>query len=902
MKRLKLEVYLNHFVVHVYDRKLWDIVTSLSKSLVSYKFEFNRRFKRMTRVPDKMYCIVHEAKGTVRYPISLLKQMLSTLGYHYAVKLDNIEIVDYSKIETGLPAKYEFNYKKYELRDYQEQYVAELTRNKHDVRMVDLLMGYGKVQSNGTKIRVPDGWKNVEDLKVGDKVLAPDGTYTNVLGVYPQGVIEIYKLVFSDNRTFEAGADHLWEVLTWGHNTSEGTFLLTKIMTTEEIRLYLENKRKCKETISRLFIRLPEPEQNKDKQYFIHPYIMGIILGDGGISAGNIKITCSSAEVMKRAESFLQPGYKFRPFFPPNKQVVEYSLVLDRESKIFDTIPKVNQYIQELKRLNLLGCTALTKFIPEEYMNGSEEQRWELVKGIMDTDGWVDVSPGRKGTKIKENGEQVSGTPNYSSSSKQLALDFQLLIRSLGGLCRMREKHPFYTYKGQRLPGNTAYAMSVRVKEPRKLFTREHKRLERLNEENQYSKHLKLRIDSIEYVGKKEGTCISVDHPSELYVAENYVVTHNTVIAANAIAKIGKKLAIIILPKYIEKWLEDIENILPNARERTYIAQGSEGLIRLMENTEKAKKDYDIFVFPMRTLSNYINVYADDQTERYENSPYPISPDKLMQAIGVGTLLSDECHQEFYALYRALMYFKVDKFIALSATLEHNDKHMQYIYDSLIPPGVRVSKLVEYEPYIKTYAVKYEVANVQKIPCIRSQGYSHIMFEQYTMANTYFLRQYVDMIMHYVEEGYVARRKKGDKLLIFISTVDMCKHVKEVLNKKYKKLDVRTYIQEDEYENIIDADIIVSTLVSSSTAITIPNLITTIMTIPVGSSQANNQSFGRLRRLKGKETRFYYLYASNFDKHRDLSRKREEAIKDKSLSYTYLRYTPSPTQPELLLK
>ena len=77
MKRLKLEVYLNHFVVHVYDRKLWDIVTSFSKSLVSYKFEFNRRFKRMTRVPDKMYCIVHEAKGTVRYPISLLKQMVS---------------------------------------------------------------------------------------------------------------------------------------------------------------------------------------------------------------------------------------------------------------------------------------------------------------------------------------------------------------------------------------------------------------------------------------------------------------------------------------------------------------------------------------------------------------------------------------------------------------------------------------------------------------------------------------------------------------------------------------------------------------------------------------------------------------------------------------------------------
>lgn len=519
MKRLKLEVYLNHFVVHVYDRKLWDIVTSFSKSLVSYKFEFNRRFKRMTRVPDKMYCIVHEAKGTVRYPISLLKQMLSTLGYHYAIKLDNIEIIDYSKIETGLPADLQFNDKKYELYDYQEKYVAELSKNKCDVRMVDLLMALGK-----------------------------------------------------------------------------------------------------------------------------------------------------------------------------------------------------------------------------------------------------------------------------------------------------------------------------------------------------------------------------------------------TVIFAAAACRIGKKIGVIILPKYIEKWLEDFADLIPSTKGRVYVAQGSEGLLSLMNNPEEAKAKYDIFIFPMRTLYNYISVYADDQTERYSNSPYPIPPDKLMQALGIGTVLSDECHQEFYSLFRAMMYFKVDKFIALSATLEHNDKHMQYIYDSLIPPGVRVSKLVEYEPYIRTYAVKYEIANVQKIPCIRSQGYSHIMFEQYAMANTYFLKQYVDMIMHYVEEGYVARRKKGDKLLIFISTVDMCKHIKEVLNKRYAKLDVRTYVQEDEYENIIDADIITSTIISSGTAITIPNLITTIMTIPVGSSQANNQSFGRLRRLKGKETRFYYLYASNFDKHRDLSRKREEAIKDKSLSYTYLRYTPSPTQPELLLK
>lgn len=519
MKRLKLEVYLNHFVVHVYDRKLWDIVTSFSKSLVSYKFEFNRRFKRMTRVPDKMYCIVHEAKGTVRYPISLLKQMLSTLGFHYAVKLDNIEIIDYSKIETGLPANFTFNDKKYTHRDYQELYVQELVRNTFDVRLVDLNVGGGKA-----------------------------------------------------------------------------------------------------------------------------------------------------------------------------------------------------------------------------------------------------------------------------------------------------------------------------------------------------------------------------------------------LIASSAICRIGKKVGVIILPKYIEKWLEDFNNYMPASNDRIYIAQGSEGLLRLMDNPEKAKEDYDIFIFPMRTLANYINVFADDQTERYEGNPYPVHPDKLMQTLGIGVLFSDETHQEFYALYRAMMYFKVDKIIATTATLEHNDKHMQYIYDSLMPPGVRVSKFLNFVPYITCKAISYKVRDAFKIPCKRSQGYSHVMFEQYAMANTFFLKQYTDMIMHYVDEGYISRRKKGDKLLIFMSTIDMCKHMKSVINKKYKKLDVRTYVQEDEYENIIDADIIVSTVLSASTAINIPNLITTIMTISIGSLQANIQAMGRLRRLKDKETIYYYLFCSNQDNQRELNRKRDEAIRGQVASYTYYKYTPSPTQPELLLK
>ena len=70
------------------------------------------------------------------------------------------------------------------------------------------------------------------------------------------------------------------------------------------------------------------------------------------------------------------------------------------------------------------------------------------------------------------------------------------------------------------------------------------------------------------------------------------------------------------------------------------------------------------------------------------------------------------------------------------------------------------------------------------------------------------------MLLYYVEEGYMSRRRKGEKLLVFCSTVDMCKHICRMVSLKYGKLDVRTYTQEDEYANIIEADVIVSTVIS----------------------------------------------------------------------------------------
>src|SRR3954471_11923025 len=70
----------------------------------------------------------------------------------------------------------------------------------------------GKAQSLDAKIKTPSGWSDMGALQVGDAVASVDGAPSIVVGVYPQGARQVYRLTFSDGRSTEACAEHLWRV------------------------------------------------------------------------------------------------------------------------------------------------------------------------------------------------------------------------------------------------------------------------------------------------------------------------------------------------------------------------------------------------------------------------------------------------------------------------------------------------------------------------------------------------------------------------------------------------------------------------------------------------------------------------------------------------------------------
>ena len=81
-------------------------------------------------------------------------------------------------------------------------------------------MGLGKMESIDNRLFTPNGRKRIGDVKPGDKVIGSDGKSHNIVGVFPQGEKDLYRVTFNDGCSVLVGLEHLWTVFTRQVNTS----------------------------------------------------------------------------------------------------------------------------------------------------------------------------------------------------------------------------------------------------------------------------------------------------------------------------------------------------------------------------------------------------------------------------------------------------------------------------------------------------------------------------------------------------------------------------------------------------------------------------------------------------------------------------------------------------------
>jgi replicative DNA helicase len=372
----------------------------------------------------------------------------------------------------------------------------------------------GKAQPLDAPILKKDGWTTMGDLKIGDSLASIDGKASKVIGIFPQGKKQIYRLTFSDGRSVEATGDHLWRVnfRKWAQ---------PKILTTDAL-IELLDKTQYKK---RLWIDQFNGKFGSNKKLPINPWVLGMLLGDGDLH--HLRVSTAEKSVVSKLKKELGSNYE-----------VKYAGKYDY--RVISPTTRNNPLRDTLRRIGLWNLSSHEKFVPEQYLNASLTDRIALLQGLMDADGWV----------------EKHGTVRFSSSSEQLARDVVTLARSLGAWVSIKKKQPFFTYKNIRKQGLPAYVVNIVYDNPKALFTIRAKKARAKT----MTRQKRLTFASITPTRKAEAQCIAVSHPEHLYISENFTVTHNTAFSlglAHSIALKAKEPVLIFSLEMSKEQLVD---------------------------------------------------------------------------------------------------------------------------------------------------------------------------------------------------------------------------------------------------------------------------------------------------------------------------------------------------------
>jgi hypothetical protein len=347
---------------------------------------------------------------------------------------------------------------------------------------------------NGSRVLTPTGWTPIESLSVSSQVIGSTGDPVNVVGVHPQGIRPLFRVKTSDGASIDCDGRHLWTV-----RTTRG-MVISSIATEVMARhgLFMPSGE------PRFFLPLMEkPAAFTGKQLPLDPYLFGVLLGDGMLSSRGTVGVCTQRGIVESLQ--LPSGHSLRllPESEKGNDVASWNILGNAWHQ--------NEVLVGIRSLDLEGCRAWEKFIPDEYLFADEQSRRQLLAGLIDTDG----------------GNKRTGGIKYHTTSLRLAEGFRFLVESLGGLCTLiRRTGGVYTHKGEKKTGRDIYELTPRLRDgqcpfryPQKVKQWETKRP---------VKGMRRAIVSIESIGDHPCTCITVDAQDGLFVTESCIVTHNS--------------------------------------------------------------------------------------------------------------------------------------------------------------------------------------------------------------------------------------------------------------------------------------------------------------------------------------------------------------------------------------
>jgi hypothetical protein len=435
--------------------------------------------------------------------------------------------------------------------------------------------GLGKCFNYGVVTLMANGeWKQVQDIVVGDKVVSPqeDGSYTietvEEVHSHDDTIFEVREVTRDKKLLYKCSSNH--EIPIYRAYCPR---VLDKDGKTTNKREYhyildcyeAERLSKIKNTKGSHYCSFTTSAIGFDKpDSTIDPYCLGTWLGDGhftdqaGITMGDIK-----KEIV---EYFKEKNYIMSENKDNRNNCVNYRFSMGCE------------FTKELIRLGLRNKQSGDKFIPKECLLSSIPYRFQLLAGLIDTDGYV--------MKTKDN------CIVYTTKSKQLANDIYNLVHSLGGHAKVRP----ITKKCQNNFQGDYYNVKISFLDPKVIPLKTIKK-ERLGNVMKHDpRHVAIEVINTHKIEKVYG--FSITGKSKWYVTDNWMVTHNSTSAV----KLASKFRGFNFEKNILFQRDEIMEFLDKSK---YSVMVADEMINVTYNR-------DFYSQEQKKLLKMINMYRDN--------------------------------------------------------------------------------------------------------------------------------------------------------------------------------------------------------------------------------------------------------------------------------------------------
>ena len=362
---------------------------------------------------------------------------------------------------------------------FQERIITSFAQNRFTIALT--ARQCGKALSLDTPLPTPTGWTTMGDVKVGDYILGDDGEPVKVS--FATDIMygrKCYEIEFDNGEKIKADAEHLWKFCS---SIFKRKKYEEKILTTKDAIPYFE---KAKTQGQGFSINIVSPIKGDEIALPIKPYTLGVWLGDGESAAG--RIYGHKDDIIEIIENIKNDGYDVgKLYFDPRNNVAQTTII----------------GFASLARTNNLRKN---KHIPKIYLRASINQRLELLKGLMDSDG---------------NSNRNGGSEFYQKN-KILIDQVRELLSSLGIKSRIRTK----IIKGQNYYTLKFATITPIFKLTRKLHIQKNNTLG-------HSRNSRFFVKSIKEISSVPVKCIQVDNESHMFLCgKSMIPTHNTTCAA----------------------------------------------------------------------------------------------------------------------------------------------------------------------------------------------------------------------------------------------------------------------------------------------------------------------------------------------------------------------------------